>query len=45
MVKAKGVRLFLQISCSVGAALWLGDVGGYPLNGTVPRGVPGPGGA
>ena len=36
---------FLQICCSVGAALWCGGVGGQPPNVTGPRGFPVPGGA
>ena len=27
---AAGVYIFLQICCSVGAALWRGDIGRYP---------------
>ena len=40
-----GVWIFLQSCCSVGVALWGGDMGGYPLHGTGTRGVTGPGGA
>ena len=42
--KAAGVRIFLQIRCPVGVALWCVDVGGYPSYGTGPGGVPRPGG-
>ena len=42
--RAAGVRVFLQSPCSVGAALWNEDMGGYPPYGPVLGGFPGPGG-
>ena len=44
-VKAAGVHIFLQRRRPVGVSLQCGEVGGYPLNGTGPGGVSGPGDA
>ena len=40
--EAAGVCIFLQSRRSVGVALWCGYMGGYPLHGTSPSGVPEP---
>ena len=37
-----GVQIILQNHHSVGVAIRCGYVGGYPLHGTGPRGIPGP---
>ena len=49
VLSREGARLwvsgiFLQSGRLFGAALWCGDVGGYPPHGTVPCGFTGPGG-